>query len=131
MPKLRIVIADDNEEIVRIVSKMVNSRYELVGVCNDGESAVHMVSKLKPDVALLDISMPRLDGLKVVGHLRVTTANTKIIMLTGLGDQDFINLAFKAGAHGFVVKRRMHSDLHTAIETVLSGAEFVSPLKTI
>ena len=128
MAKLRIVIVDDNEEIVRIVSRMVNSRYELVGVSNDGESAVDMVSKLKPDVALLDISMPRLDGLKIVGHLRVTAANTKIIMLTGLEDQGFVNLAFKAGAHGFVVKRCMHSDLHTAIETVLSGVEFVSPL---
>jgi two-component system, NarL family, response regulator NreC len=102
-----------------------------VGVCKDGVSAVQLISETKPDVALLDIFMPGLDGIKVVGRLRTSDTQTKIIMLTGIEGQDYVNVALKAGANGFVVKRRMHSDLHKAIETVLSGAVFVSPARKV
>ena len=126
MSNPRIVIADDNQEIVGTVSRIIDSRYELVGVCNDGESAVRLISKLKPDVALLDIFMPGLDGIEVVSRLRVSETKTKVVILTSMEGPDYVNLALNAGANGFVVKKQMHRDLHKAIETVLSGAVFVS-----
>ena len=108
--------------------------YPLVVVRNDDPGIMtasrqnKMISKLNPDVALLDIFMPGLDGIKIVSRLRVAGNKTKVILLTGMEDQECVNVALNAGANGFVVKRRMHRDLHKAIETVLSGAVFVSSI---
>jgi len=126
LQKPTIVIADDNEEVIRQVMLLLDHSYDLIGVCHDGEQALSAVTGLHPDVVVLDIAMPKLGGLQVVGRLQTLKTKSKIIMLTASEDQDLANGAIEAGAHGFVLKRRMHSDLQKAIDAVMHGAIFIS-----
>jgi DNA-binding NarL/FixJ family response regulator len=85
-------------------------------------------AKLKPDLIIVDIAMPELDGIKAARELLKTGTKAKIIFLTIQKDEDYINAALATGAHGYVLKYRMQSDLITAIQQVLKGRSFISPI---
>ncbi len=126
MAPARILLADDNPNILANVERMLASDYEIVGKLPDGESVLRDYDRLRPDLVVLDISMGELDGIEVASRLRDSGRHTKIIFLTVHDDQDFVSAAVGAGGSGYVVKSRMSTDLPAAVRAVLSGELFVS-----
>jgi DNA-binding NarL/FixJ family response regulator len=125
--KFRILIADDCESMRRAISRLASTRGEIIGSVGNGQAAVDAVLELRPDLIVLDILMPVLDGIQVLRRLRAAGSSCRVLMLTGLEDKDFASAALQAGANGFVFKSRMGTDLLHAIEEVLAGHTFVSP----
>ncbi len=99
----------------------------MVGAVGDGQALLDAAAALDPDVVILDISMPVLDGIKAAERLQETGCRAKIVFLTVHDDADFARAALATGALGYVVKPRLVSDLIVAINVALAGRTFVSP----
>jgi DNA-binding NarL/FixJ family response regulator len=122
--KPTVVIADDYPPMLEKVAELLGTNFNVVGSVSDGEAAVRAVAKLRPDIVILDIAMPGMDGIEAAKRVREEGSPTKIIFLTagvepGQGDWRGV------GAQGFVLKNRMRSDLIFAIEEVLAGRTFL------
>jgi DNA-binding NarL/FixJ family response regulator len=126
MGKARILLADDHETILNRVRSILGEDFEVVGAVNNGQDAMAEVERLDPDVLVIDISMPVLDGLKTVARLRSMSCHTRFIFLTVHEDADFIAAAFSAGASGYVTKSHVSTDLVPAIREALEGRTYVS-----
>jgi DNA-binding NarL/FixJ family response regulator len=124
--KTRLLLADDNETMLAGLRQQLGEEFEIVGSVKDGEEAVSAVQRLDPDVLILDISMPVLDGLQAASLLRDAHCRTKIIFLTIHEQREYVSAAFSAGASGYVAKRN-RTDLVPAIREVLLGHTFMSP----
>jgi DNA-binding NarL/FixJ family response regulator len=124
--RTRILLADDHLEIRAVVTKMLEREYEIVESVTDGQALLEAASKLNPDLCVVDISMPIIDGIQAAAELKASGSNTKIIMLTIHEDDDFVRASFENGASGYVVKSRIASDLVVAVKEVLAGRTFVS-----
>ncbi len=122
----RILIADDSQTAIRVISRIVRRQFDLVAAVGDGQAAIDAVLDHRPDVLLLDILMPVMDGIQAARRLTGLGVATKIVMLSGLENQAIIEAALAAGASGFVFKSTMSSDLLRAIADVLTGRTFVS-----
>jgi len=122
----RVIVAEDSEMMALTISRIVRSHCEVVRVVRDGPSAITAVLELQPEVLLLDIQMPVLDGIQVVRRLRTLNCTCRIVMVTGFEDEEFINASILAGATGFVFKSKMAGDLLRAIREVLLERTFVS-----
>jgi len=122
----RVVIADDNPRIRECISEIIHSHCRIVGKANDGPGAIEAVLRHLPDVALVDIFMPGLDGIQLAKRLCALHANCKIVMLTIVEDPDYVNAALEAGALSYVFKSRMVNDLLPAIHEAMAGRVFVS-----
>jgi DNA-binding NarL/FixJ family response regulator len=123
--KIKILVADDNETIQARVRTVLGEEFDVVGSVDNGRDAVSEVQRLNPDVLLIDISMPILDGLQAVSRLG-SNLRTKVIFLTVNEDKDFVDAAFAAGASGYVNKSDVATDLVPAIGEVLDGNKYVS-----
>ena len=126
MSQIRVLLADDHEMILARVRELLDKDFDIVGAVNNGRDALVEVQRLDPDVLLIDISMPVLDGLQAVSQLRFTNCRTKAVFLTVHEDQDFVVAAFSAGASGYVAKSDVATDLVPAIREVLQGRRYVS-----
>ena len=126
MKKLRILLADDSEQILRAVSRLLGAQFEVVGSALDGERAIEAALRLKPDVLVLDILMPVMDGLEAARCLKKVGAPAKIVFLTGLEDHALMETAIEAGGNGFVFKSQMITDLPLAIHAAMAGRTFLS-----
>jgi len=126
MSKIRIVLADDHVTILSRVPSILGEDFEVVGTVSIGRDAVTEVGRLDPDVLVIDISMPVLDGLQAASQLLRRPCRTKIVLLTVHEDQDYVDTALTLGASGYVAKLRMSSDLVPAIREVLLGNTYVS-----
>jgi DNA-binding NarL/FixJ family response regulator len=124
--KVRVLVADDHQAILTRVRRELGEEFEIVGTAETGQEAVDAVSRFDPDVLVMDISMPGLNGLEAASHLRGSCCRTKIIFLTIHDDPDFIAAAFSAGASGYVTKNRLSLDLVLAIREALLGKTFTS-----
>jgi DNA-binding NarL/FixJ family response regulator len=124
--KPRLLIAEDNEAIIAVLRRLLTARFELIGVYRNGADAVRNAVKLRPELVLLDVLMPSLDGIQVARKLHSFDKGIKIVMLTGLEDEKFVQAALGAGAKGYVFKRRLSTDLIAAINAVLADRVFVS-----
>jgi DNA-binding NarL/FixJ family response regulator len=122
---LRILLADDNPAILDLVSHMLQKDFEIAGIVTDSTLIVQEAVKLKPDVILLDISMPELNGFEVTKLLRDQHCSAKVILLTVHEEFEFIRAAFDAGASGYVFKSRISADLRSAIQAVHLGKVFI------
>jgi DNA-binding NarL/FixJ family response regulator len=122
----RLLLADDHKAMLASVKEVLRVRYDVVGVAGDGEALLDLVAKLEPDIAVIDISMPGLNGMQAAQRLKDSGTQTKLVFLTIYGNPEFIRAAFAAGALGYVLKRRMVTDLPLAIEAVLEGKRFLS-----
>ena len=122
----RVVVAEDSEMMARTISRIVQLHCDVVRVVRDGRSAIDAIQELQPDVLLLDIQMPVLDGIQVVRRLRALNCTCRIVIVTGFEDQEFIDASIAAGANGLVFKSTMTGDLLHAIEEVLAERTFVS-----
>jgi DNA-binding NarL/FixJ family response regulator len=125
--KARVLLADDHKTFLRTVCGELGTEFEIVGTAENGKEAVNAVRLLDPDVLVIDISMPILDGLQAAACLRDAKCRTKIVFLTIHEQSDYVSAAFAAGASGYVTKRHLGIDLLPAIREVLQGHTFVSP----
>jgi DNA-binding NarL/FixJ family response regulator len=124
---VRVLLADDHGDFLRKVRGELSTEFEIVDTAANGEEAIDAVHRLDPDVLVIDISMPILDGLQAVARLRDDHCRTKVVFLTIHEQSDFVSAAFAAGASGYVSKRHLGSDLVPAIREVLQGHTFISP----
>lgn len=124
---LRLLIADDHPAIIEAVSRFLEGEngIEVVASANDGEEALHLIAELDPDVAVLDVRMPELDGIEVARRLTKKNARTSVILYTGNPDRSLLIEALDVGARGFLLKEGPLTDLSRAIRTVAEGGTFV------
>ncbi len=130
MKKPRVLMADDHSLILAGLRKLVEIECEVVGTVEDGRSLVEAAQKFQPDLILLDISMPQLNGLEAARQLRVLVPESKLIFLTMHASPTYATEAFQAGASGYLLKRSAASELSLAIRSVLHGQHYLTPLIT-
>jgi DNA-binding NarL/FixJ family response regulator len=126
---IRILVADDHSAILESVVPMLESFFTVVGTASDGKAAVEAEERLRPDVVVLDISMPVLSGIDAAKQMRKSGSKAVIIFLTVHQDTDILATARRAGGLGYVVKTRLRTDLVPAIKEALEGRDFVSPFQ--
>ena len=127
--KIRILLADDHTLIRRGLRLLIEQQPELivVGEAEDGRQAVAQAAQLKPDVAVLDIGMPNLNGIEAAKQISESDSKTSIVILSMYSDETYILRALKAGARGYLLKDSAESDLVRAIHSVAEGKSFFSP----
>ena len=124
--RARILLADDHKGMRDRVVSMLEREFEMLEPVSDGRALVEAATRLEPDVCLMDISMPVVNGIEAAAQLKESGSKAKIIFLTIHEDLDFLVAALRAGASGYVVKPRMASDLRAAIKEVLAGRTYIS-----
>ena len=124
----RIIIADDHMLFVEALRSLLAPHYEIVGTVSDGRALLAMAPKLKPDIVLIDVAMPLLNGLEASRQLRAILPGIKIIFITQNPDVDLASDAMRQGASGYLLKQSSGSELFTAIKSALRGKTFVSPV---
>lgn len=129
MKKIRILIADDHGLVRRGVRAVLQARrdWRVVGEAANGREAVEKAIELKPDVAVVDISMPELDGVEVVRQTREAVPDTKILVLTMHESDQMVQRALEAGAHGYLLKSDLTECLVKAVKSVSDGKRFLTP----
>ena len=126
----RILLADDHNLLLEGYRLMLEPEFDLVGSVQDGQALLSAAQTLKPDIILLDISMPLLNGIDAARQLSKCLPSTKLIFVTMHADTDYVTEAFQAGASGYILKRAAASELLTAIREARKGNHYVSPLVT-
>jgi DNA-binding NarL/FixJ family response regulator len=126
LSKIRVVLADDHQQMIATVRQTLGEQFEVVGAVEDGKQAVNAVLTLNPDLLVIDISMPVLNGLQAAKQLQTANSRAKIIFLTIYESRDFVDAAFCAGASGYVSKGRLYTDLIPAIHEAMLGRTFIS-----
>jgi DNA-binding NarL/FixJ family response regulator len=129
MPKLRIVLADDHETVREGLKAILNSQsdMEVISEAADGQSAVDQASKLHPDVVIMDVSMPQMNGLRATEAIRHTCPTVKVLTLTRHADDGYLQQLLRAGASGYVLKQSRTADVLHAIRAVATGGTYVDP----
>jgi DNA-binding NarL/FixJ family response regulator len=123
----RIILADDRQEILDAVSCVLDGEGEIVGLAEDGEQVLKLVQTRFPDLVVLDLFMPVLNGIEATKVLRATDSRVKVLFLTVCEDPDFVETAISVGALGYVLKSHLITDLIPAIHAVLKGDVYISP----
>jgi two-component system response regulator NreC len=132
MTKLRIVLAEDHK-IMREGLRMLLQRegnMQVVGEASDGVEAIKLTRKLRPDVVIMDVSMPELNGLKATEALRASLPDTKILVLTRHTERSYVQPLFRAGADGYVLKQSAAEELVRAIRRLVAGQKYLDPAMT-
>jgi DNA-binding NarL/FixJ family response regulator len=124
----RVLLADDHMLVIDGLRRILEPECEVVGVVEDGRSLLEAAVRLKPDIILLDISMPLLNGVEAARKLRKTVPDSKLIFVTMHADATYVTGAFRAGASGYVLKRCASMELVSAIQEVLKGRTYITPL---
>jgi len=128
MNRPRVLLGDDHTLVLDGFRKLLEDQCEIVGVAEDGRTLVRMAQELGPDIVTLDISMPHLNGVDAAKKLKKILPRTKLIFVTMHADPAYVNEAFKAGASGYLLKRSAGSELRQAIQSVMEGQCYVTPL---
>jgi DNA-binding NarL/FixJ family response regulator len=126
--RARIVIADDHTLVAEACKGLLEPEFEIVAIVNNGQALIDSVCQLNPDVALVDIHMPMLNGLDACEQIRSIKQPVKIIILTMNVDRAMAAEAFRRGAFGFLPKTSAAAELRIAIRTVFQGDRYMSPL---
>jgi DNA-binding NarL/FixJ family response regulator len=130
MGKIRVLVADDHTMVRKGLCSLLEAKpdIEVVGEAEDGREAVEKVEALLPDVVLMDITMPRLNGLEATRQIKRLFPKVKIVALTMYTNEEYIQQFLQAGASGYVVKQAAPAELISAIQAVYRGDSFLSPL---
>ena len=128
MKRPRVLLADDHKIVVEGLTKLLAPTCDLVGTFENGRELVQAVKQLQPDVAVVDISMPLLNGIDAVAQLKKAKVKTKIIFLTMHPDITYATRALEAGASGYILKQSAPSELFEAIREVLKGRVYVTSM---
>ena len=128
MREVRVLLADDYDPWRRCVSTLFlrQPQWKIVGEVSDGLEAVQKAQELKPDLILLDLSLPKLNGLEAANRIRHTVPATKIMFMTAYRDSDAMRTVLQNQAEGYVVKWEITRELLPAVEAVLEGRRFLS-----
>ena len=124
----RLLLADDHPLFLEGVRRLLESKYDVVGTVADGKALITAAQHLQPDIIVVDISMPEMNGLAAAQVIRKSVPAAKFIVLSVHSDQAYAREAFRVGVKGFVSKRAAAAELLTAIKQVLDGRTYVSPL---
>lgn len=123
----RILVVDDQKEILQTVCLMLEGEFDIIGFAENGILAIELATSLLPDVMVLDIAMPIVNGLEAARRLKDIGLGPRIVFLTLYADDEFVEAALSLGALGYVLKTSLATDLVPAIRAVLDGHIYVSP----
>jgi DNA-binding NarL/FixJ family response regulator len=128
-PEVTVLIVDDHPLLRRGLRDVIgeSSRFRIVGEAADGEEALRLLATLKPEIAIIDIDMPRRNGLETLRALKQLSSSVKPIILTMYKEEDMFNAAMDLGAKAYVLKENAATDIMGALEKVARGEAFVSP----
>jgi DNA-binding NarL/FixJ family response regulator len=127
MKKQRVLLADDHRVVAEGLRSLLEPCFDVVGIVSDGRELLSVVKQLDPDVVVLDISMPSLNGIEAARQLRAWNCRAKLIFLTMHREAAYAARALEAGASGFVLKHSATTDLVTAIQESLKGGTYITP----
>ena len=126
----RVLLADDHTLLLDAFEKLLERNYDVVGKVSDGRAMLSAAADLLPDVIVLDISMPLMNGLEATRQLKRIMPSVKVVFLTMMEDPDLATEAFRAGAAGYLLKTSAADELARAINEALCGRSYVTPLIT-
>ena len=127
MGTAKILLADDHVLFTDILKMALEHHFEIVGTVADGGALLERVPELAPDLVILDIEMPRLNGIEAARRLRRSAPDVKLIFLTSHEEAGYVSQALDVGARGYLLKRSASAELFTAISEVLAGRTYVTP----
>lgn len=127
MSRPRVLLADDHTLVAEGLRKLLEGECELVGIVEDGRALLEAARRLRPDLILLDISMPLLNGIDAARQLKKLMPEVKLVFLTMHADPTYVSEAFRAGASGYLLKRAAASELTLALQEILKGHYYVTP----
>lgn len=132
MRKLRILLADDHETVREGLKVIVNAQpdMEVVAEASDGSAAVSQAAAVAPDIVVMDVTMPRLNGLQATEALRARCPSVKVLTLTRHSDDGYVQQLLRAGVSGYVLKQSRSIELLQAIRAVASGGKYLDPAVT-
>ncbi len=130
--KIKIILADDHPLLRKGLKDIIDEQiqFDVIGEAGDGEEALDMIQKLNPHIAILDIHMPKLNGLEVVRLLRQKKINVELIILTMYDKENFFNRAMDLGIKGYIMKDSVLTEIVDAIKSVSEGKYYISSLMT-
>jgi len=127
MRRPRVLLADDHQMLLDALKELLEPTYEVVGLVSNGRAVLKVAEKLRPDVIILDIAMPQLNGLDAARQLKKSMPSVKLIFMTMNEDPYLVGETFRTGASAFLLKQAAGLELNEAIEAVLKGGSYVTP----
>ena len=127
MGRASVLLVDDHRAVCESVAALLELDFDVLGTVSNGKEMIAEAQRLRPDIVVTDISMPVLDGIEATKQLRASNSEAKVIFLTVHDRPEFVKACLATGALGYVVKRRLTTDLISAIDEVLAGRRFISP----
>lgn len=127
MRRPRVLLADDHQMVADALKRVLEPRCEVVGTVNNGNALLEAAPNLQPEVIILDIAMPEMNGLTAARHLKHCVPKAKLVFLTMNEDPQLVGEAFRAGASAFLLKQAAALELTEAVEKVLNGGSYVTP----
>jgi DNA-binding NarL/FixJ family response regulator len=124
--RIRVGIAEDHQLVLEGIRKVIEGEFEVVGTATNGRDAITMASERSPDVMLMDIALPLLNGLDAARQIKQINSNIRVVFVTIQTNRDYVREAFEAGASGYVLKQSASSELFSAINEVYNGRFFLS-----
>jgi CheY-like chemotaxis protein len=128
LPKLRVIVADDNPAFLREITSLLAAEFDVVATATDGNSALGLIRRYAPDLAVLDLSMPGLNGMEVTKELAKSSQRPSVVICSVVTDPEIVEAARQAGAFGYVFKTRIKQDLILALKLAFQGDPFASAL---
>jgi DNA-binding NarL/FixJ family response regulator len=127
LARARVLLADDHQDFVAAATGLLEPEFDVVETVGNGQALVEEAPRLDPDLLVVDIAMPVLNGIEAARQLKAAGSRAKIVFLTVHADEDYVSAALTAGGTGYVVKSRLATDLPLALREALAGRSFVSP----
>jgi DNA-binding NarL/FixJ family response regulator len=128
MARLRVLLADDHRMFSEGLARLLEPQFEIVGIIDNGHDLIAAAENLRPEVILVDISMPSLNGIEAARRMQKMPHPPKIVFLTMHEDATYATAAFQAGASGYVLKRSAPAEIITAVREAMRGRNYISPL---
>jgi DNA-binding NarL/FixJ family response regulator len=127
MARLRVLVADDNSAFLKKITSLLAVEFDVVATATDGNSALDLIRRYVPDLVVLDLGMPGLNGIEVMQELAKSSQHPPIVICSVETDPEIVEAARQAGALGYVFKLRVEKDLILAVQSALQGKPLVSP----
>jgi DNA-binding NarL/FixJ family response regulator len=127
MTRPRVLLADDHQVVAEGLRRLLEPHFEVVGIVSDGRELVAAAKTLDPDAAVIDVSMPSLNGIEAARQMQAANCRAKVVFLTMHREVTYAARALEAGASGFVLKHSAASELVTALQEALRGGTYITP----
>ena len=127
----RVIVAEDHSEVREWIIELLREEVDIVCSAQNGLEAIYALTAFNPDILILDLSMPDLNGFQVARWLRESNCNTRIVIVTGHEDPDYVEAAWALGVLGYVLKSHLTTDLIPALHRALEGQRFASAISLV